>query len=155
MRAEMPVGRDIRHWRGPAAEATLLREVISAATPEPGRSGRLGQRIPASSWRVRQLASRSACVASISGVTDPSLPKWPENRPSVRANARKSIGCPSGAFAQSSRRAGLLCSEKRSASDAPRRGSYVKSGKARDSTASLAWRVAASSAMPCSGLHGV
>ncbi len=36
----------------------------------------------------------------------------------------------------------------------PRRGSYVKSGKARESTASLAWRLAASSGMPCSGMQG-
>ena len=44
----------------------------------------------------------------------PSGPKWPAKRPSVRAKARKSTSVPSGRRSQSSRRAGLPCSDQRS-----------------------------------------
>jgi hypothetical protein len=62
-------------------------------------------------------------VASISGVGEPSVPKCGANRPSDRANVRKSIGAPSGPVAQSARSAGLPWSDSRSAIVAPRRGS--------------------------------
>jgi len=43
-------------------------------------SGSVSQRIPASSWSVRQFWSRSVSVASISTLGLPSRPKWPAKR---------------------------------------------------------------------------
>jgi hypothetical protein len=50
--------------------------------------------------------------------------------------------------------AGLPCSDSRSANVGPR-GVVGEERERRESTASFAWREAASSAMPCSGMHAV
>src|SRR5512143_1768658 len=79
--------------------------------------------MPASSCSALQLASRSSCVARISALGVPSAAKCGAKRPSVRAKARKSTTVPSGCADQSVFGSGLPCSESRSFSVGPFRGS--------------------------------